>query len=399
MGSAVAAILASRLRSFLTILGVVIGVGAVVALVSLGQAATTSVERSVESLGTNLIVVTPGAFNGSSSVAAASAPITLPEEEMLAATVPAVSAMAPAATRPATLTLGNQSVTVPVEATTASAATIRNLKFVQGSFLSPIAVADMQPEVVLGALAAEDLLGSPLPRDAVGTQVDINGLPFTVTGIAAPIGQSGVSSQDETAYVPITIAQSELFGQTTLSAVFASARSPALMNVAMAEITAALSRIQELSPGAPPDFTVASQSQVLGALSAISATLTLFLGSVAAISLIVGGIGIMNIMLVSVTERTREIGVRKAVGARRRDILGQFLLEAVMLAGVGGVLGVIVGIALTRLGGRVLHVVAHTSVQAVVLALGFSLVVGIGFGIYPAVRAARLMPMQALRHE
>ena len=390
---------ANRLRALLTMLGVVIGVTAVIVLVSVGQAASARVLATVRGLGTNLLVITPGASTPQGAIPAAQAPLTLADVQALTRNAPTLSQVSPMLTRPATASLDTQSLTVTLEGVGASLAGIRNLHLAEGSFLLPEEVSTAAPDVVLGALTAEALFGSETPPGAIGTQITIDSLPFTVVGVLAPIGQAGQTSGNTVALVPVSTAENDLFGPQPLTAIFASARSPGVMNLAIGEIDASLRASQELSPTAPLDFTVSSQSQVLSALGQITGTLTLFLGSVAAVSLLVGGIGIMNIMLVAVTERTREIGVRKAVGATRANIMSQFVVEAMALSVLGGMIGTIIGASLTLFGSRALGLVARPSLSAALLAMGFSTIVGLVFGAYPALRAASLMPMQALRYE
>ena len=396
---AIRALLANRMRSFLTVLGIIIGVAAVCALVALGQGATSSVESSVEGLGTNLLTISAGGETSTGFISPSAAPISLADEQTLAKDVPAVTAMAPAITTATTLAAGTESVTVPIEATTSAITKVRTLTAAEGSFFTNQQVASGDNVLVLGAQAADDLYGSTAPPDVVGTTVMVNGLPFTVEGVLASLGSSGATNEDDVAYMPITTAMTELTGSATLSTIYASAKSQSVMNLATEEITRVLNTLEDQPADATPEFTITSQTQVLSTLSSVTSTLTTLLGAIAAISLLVGGIGIMNIMLVSVTERTREIGVRKAVGARRADILSQFVLEAVMLSVAGGIIGVLLGTALTLVGSRVLGSSATPSAEADWLALGFSAIVGIVFGAYPALRASRLMPMQALRYE
>jgi putative ABC transport system permease protein len=397
---ALRALMANRLRSLLTMLGIVIGVAAVISLVAYGQGATASVESAVEGLGSNLLIISPGAASSSGFISATQSPITLQDEQFLARSVPAVKYMAPLVSTFGSFTYGANSVSLAIDGTTAQMARVNPaLQPAAGVFLTAADVQYASSVVVLGSQAADDLFGTANPSVPVGATVSLNGIPFTVMGVLPSQGQGGGSSANDTVYMPISTVVDDVTGLTSLSSIYASAQSPSAMTMATAEIDRVLEAVQEQPAGASPDFTVTSQSQVLSTLSSVSSTLTTLLGAIAGISLLVGGIGIMNIMLVSVTERTREIGVRKAIGARRSDILAQFLLEAIFLSLAGGIIGVGLGYFTTVVGTSLLGTHGLPSGGATALALGFSVAVGVGFGIYPAIRASRLMPMQALRYE
>ncbi len=400
---------ANKLRAMLTMLGIIIGVGAVIALLSVGQGAGAAITEQVQGIGSNLVFVFPGQASNSGVRGGfgSASTLTLADANALAdrACCPAVAAVAPQYTRNAQITGGGTNTNTSVNGTTPSYLFIRNWRAASGRFIEQRDLESVARVAVLGKATAKTLFGA---QDPVGQTIKINRIPFRVIGVMQEKGGTSFfgGNQDDIVLVPITTALQRLFGTTAqtaqgaprVSAVLVSAASEKQMDVAMAQITQVLRQRHKIVYQ-QDDFTVLSQKDILGALNQITDILTIFLASIAAISLLVGGIGIMNIMLVSVTERTREIGIRKAVGARRRDILAQFLIEAITLSVTGGAIGILLGGgigALVNMTGLIKTVVAPSSVA---LAVGFSVAVGLFFGLYPAARAAGLHPIDALRYE
>ncbi|MDI7274966.1 MAG: ABC transporter permease [Anaerolineae bacterium] len=406
--SALRSLRANKVRSALTMLGIIIGVGAVVAMLSIGEGAQAAITEQIQSMGTNLLFVSPGAAWVGSIAQAAGSAQSLTYEDALAiadkANCPSVALVAPEVSLFTQIVYRNQNVNSRVSGVTADYAAVRNLKVAEGEFITPGQVNGRSAVAVLGANTAEALFAGVNP---LGQNIRVNNVTFRVIGVLAAKGGTGLGSQDDVVLVPLTTAQTRLtrralrggLGVSMISVQVANAR---LMDQAIEEISDLLRRRHRVL--FEDDFTVASQADMLSMANQITGVLTLFLGGVAAISLLVGGIGIMNIMLVSVTERTREIGIRKAVGARRRDILGQFLVEATTLSIIGGLLGIALGWAISRLiatlgaaSGTMLS--TRVSPDSVLLAVGFSIAVGLFFGVYPAARAAALRPIDALRYE
>ena len=385
----------SRLRSALTMLGVIIGVASVVALVSVGQGATAGITSQIQALGTNLLTVNPGSSTSglTNQGFGTATTLTLDDATALAA-LPGVAAVAPQVTTSQLAINGKKNTTTSIIGTTADYATIRNEELYQGSFLNDASNDAALRIAVVGATTATDL---GLTAADVGSDITIGGIPFRIVGLLQPKG--GIGNQDDAIYVPLSVAQRQFVGSgDSVRAIFVSVSDKTDVDQAKAQITALLEQ-RHGTNGTNDDFTIADQSQLLNTFASITGLLSLLLAGIASISLVVGGIGIMNIMLVSVRERTREIGIRKAIGARGRDILAQFLIEALTLSVLGGLFGIVLGIVVSALIGAVAGWGLQISALTVVAAVGFSLLVGIVFGVWPARQAARLDPIASLRYE
>jgi putative ABC transport system permease protein len=380
----------SRLRAALTMLGVIIGVASVVALVGVGQGTSTNITDRLNSLGTNLLTITPTTqdANGSTS-------LTLEDADAIVA-LDQIAGVAPEVSTNLTVTAGDESTTTTVVGTTSAYPHVRAYDVWQGSFLTDAAVDRGLRVAVLGSSTASDLGLSAADLD---TQISIGGLPFTLIGILQPKGGSGFQDPDDQVMVPVGTVQKYFVGGDSVRTIGVSVADGADMDAANAAITSLLRERHDLASSDDDDFSIFDQTQLLEAASSISGTLTLLLGGIASISLVVGGIGIMNIMLVSVRERTREIGIRKAVGARGRDILAQFLVEALTLSLLGGLIGIVIGLAVSAGIGELAGWGFAFDPTTVVVAVGFSLAVGVVFGVWPARQAARLDPINALRYE
>jgi putative ABC transport system permease protein len=396
---------ANKLRSALTMLGIIIGVAAVIALVAVGQGAQASVTQRFQSLGSNLLVVSPGAaFYGRASQGAASAQsLTNEDTQAIAQLATLVEAIAPEySIRGAQMVYGNKNTQTSALGVTPEYLTVRNWQVSRGRFIDQQDVENLAKVCALGTTVVEDLFGGNY-LDPVGKTIKINRQNYQVVGVMASKGQAGFTNEDDQVFIPLSTAQVKFggAGNTSLGSINVQVTSADMMDFAQAELRAILRARHGLSPSQTDDFTVRSQVQIMEMVQQTTGTFTILLGSIAAISLVVGGIGIMNIMLVSVTERTREIGIRRAVGAKRRDILTQFLVEAVVLSSMGGVMGVLVGWGGAQLLSRLASELLSTLVTpgSVVMALSVSVAIGLFFGIYPANRAAKLNPIEALRHE
>ena len=407
---------ANKLRSSLTMLGIVIGVGAVIALLALGEGTQAAVTEEIQSIGSNLIFIVPGSrVEGHGPMVTGNVPatLTLADAEAIATpdNVPGVLAVAPVFNNSAEVAYGSESVNTTITGTTPDYSLVRNSFPETGEFFTKQQMTTMSRVAVLGHQTAEDLFGD---SDPLGRTIKINPstgsgqsrVHFRVIGVMEEKGMGPAGNQDDAVFIPITTAQRKLFGGRAVSGmswkvstINVSLVSEDDMDAATDEIILLLRQRHKIQPGDDDDFSVMSQEDILSTLEQITDILTIFLGAIAAISLLVGGIGIMNIMLVSVTERTREIGIRKAVGAKRRDILMQFLIESVVLSVIGGLLGILLGAGIATLVERSGLLTTVVSADAVLLATGFSVAVGLFFGIYPSMRAARLHPIEALRYE
>ena len=383
-----------KLRTALTMLGIIIGVASVVALVSVAQGATAGISRQLQSLGTNLLTVSPGFTRTGATRGAIGSATTLTIADATAlSSLDGVAATAPEITTNKLVVAGSQNETARIVGTTPGYLTVFAYDMWQGSFLNQASVDNNLRVAVIGATTADNL---SLTESSIGSTIYIGGLPFELIGITQPKG--GTSATDDQVLIPLSTAHELFVGSASVSAIGISAASADQIDTVSAEITSTLETRHGITTGVD-DFTIANQAQLLGTVSSVSDVLTLLLAGIASISLLVGGIGIMNIMLVSVRERTREIGIRKAIGARGRDILSQFLVEALALSLAGGIIGIGVGVVASFAIGLYAGWGFIFNPLTVVVAVGFSLIVGIVFGVWPASQAARLDPVVALRYE
>jgi putative ABC transport system permease protein len=391
----------NRLRTGLTMLGMIIGVLAVVLMLAVGQGAQSSVNRSVASMGSNMLIILSGSTSaGGLRMGAGSTPtLTLADGEAMGK-LPSVKLVAPSFPGNAQAAYGVNNWGTQVMGVTPEFFAVREWEIDDGEIFNDADVRAQNRVTVLGSTVVTNLFGDEL---AVGKTIRIKGSPFTVVGVLTAKGQSlDGRDQDDTILVPITTAQNKLFGNRfpgTVRFISVQAQSAELMSEAEADINQLLRQRHRIQPGAEDDFSVRNLTAVAEAASGTARALSLMLGAIGSISLIVGGIGIMNIMLVSVTERTREIGIRLAIGARKRDILLQFLIEALMICVIGGLLGVAFGVLGAYVVSTTLGMEVELSSSAMLLAFGVAAGTGIFFGFYPALRAAGLRPVEALRHE
>jgi putative ABC transport system permease protein len=394
LGLALSRLGTGKLRTALTMLGVIIGVASVVALVSVAQGATKGISDRLQSLGTNLVTVSPGfTRTGATRGAIGSATtLTLSDANALVG-LAGVQAVAPELTSNKLVVAGSQNETTRIVGTTPGYLPVFAYDMWVGSFLNQASVDSNLRVAVIGATTADNL---GLTAGSIGSTIDVGGLPFELIGIMQPKG--GSTTADDQVVIPLSTAHELFIGSNSVSAIGLSATSQDAISTVSAEITSTLEQRHGITNGVD-DFTIATQAQLLGTVGSVSDVLTLLLAGIASISLLVGGIGIMNIMLVSVRERTREIGIRKAIGARGRDILSQFLVEALALSLAGGLIGIGVGVVASFGIGTYAGWGFVFNPATVVVAVGFSLIVGIVFGVWPASQAARLDPVVALRYE
>ncbi|HOX21675.1 MAG TPA: ABC transporter permease [Candidatus Paceibacterota bacterium] len=392
------ALLANKARSGLTILGIVIGIGSVIAMISVGQGAQSSIQSNIEALGSNLIMVMPGAqrsFGTQVQMQRGSAQtLTLEDAEAIAAEVDTVKAVAPQTSGRYQVTAKGTNTNTSVTGITPSYLEVRNLEIDSGSFISEQNVSKTAKVAVIGPTVSEDLFGEG--ADPVGQTIRINKINFKVIGVTKSKGGSGMTNQDDIILIPVSTAQQFLTGNKYVSTIYVSAIDQDSMTEAQNDITSLLLSRHNVSVA---DFSIMNQSDIIASASSITNTLTILLGAIAGISLVVGGIGIMNMMLTTVTERTREIGLRKAIGAKKKDISSQFLVEAVMLTFIGGIVGIVLGWVLAWGVSYFGSITTKVSITSILLAVGVSAAIGIIFGYYPARKASKLNPIEALRYE
>lgn len=399
VGIALEGLRANKLRSILTMLGIIIGVGAVIAMISIGMGVRDKVQNSIASLGSNLIIITPGATSpsGVRLAAGSNTTITNKDSQAIAREVLGVNLVAPSVSKQYQIVYGNKNWTTTVQGTTPEYADVRNYELGNGSFFTNQDVDTRARFAVIGNTVSENLFGEISP---IGQMIRINKAPFKVIGVLKSKGQSaGGMDQDDMVLVPLTTAQERLLGITYLHTISVQAVDGDVINQVQEDITTLLRTRHKLTADKPDDFTVRNLAAVMATAEETTGTITLLLGNIAAISLLVGGIGIMNIMLVSVTERTREIGIRKALGATYHNILLQFLIEAIVIGVTGGVIGIALGVGAAYAISAIAGWNTVISFTAIVIAFAFSILIGLFFGIYPARKAALLDPIDALRYE
>jgi putative ABC transport system permease protein len=401
---ALSALRANRMRSSLTMLGVVIGVAAVIAMVSVGAGATQRISQQIQSIGSNLIIVMPGSLTSNGIRLGSGAGQSLTEDDAAAIReeCPSVAAAAPIVRTGAQVMAGNNNWATVIYGTTPDYLLIRDYQISDGQAFGEPELDSAAKVALIGQTVAEQLFGTAEP---VGKSFRIRNVPFTVSGVLAPKGQSpGGQDQDDVVIIPLSTAKRQVTGANMANArsvgsIMVQAISPKATATAVTEVQALLRQRHHTQQGQDDDFTVRNLSEMLEAQEASAQIMALLLGAIASVSLIVGGIGIMNIMLVSVTERTKEIGIRRALGARNADILTQFLVEAITLSALGGVVGIGLGAGASWIIARVSDWSVLLSPGAIVLAFTFSALVGMFFGWYPARKAAHLDPVVALRYE
>lgn len=391
----------NKMRTGLAMLGIIIGIGSVIALMSIGQSTQKAIQSRIQSLGSNLLTISPssqrsGAVRGAANVTT----LTLKDAEAIASSeeITTVKYVSPEYSGRSQIVTGENNTNTSIIGVKSIYLDVHNLDIALGSFITESQVSSIAKVAVLGPTVVEDLFGDA-SYDAIGETIRIGSQNFTIIGITEAKGGSGMGNQDSQVYVPLSTAQKQLFGVNYLTSIAVEAKNAEVMDQAVNEIGYLLMAQHKISDTAKIDFRIMNQEDLLSTVTEVSGTMTALLSGIAAISLIVGGIGIMNIMLVTVTERTREIGLRKALGAKKKTIITQFLTESAILTFVGGIIGIVVGIAASFVYSRMSSSIFTISSTSVVLAFVVSVAIGILFGWYPARRASNLQPIEALRYE
>lgn len=401
ISEAISTLRVNKMRTGLAILGIIIGIGSVIALVSLGQASQLSVTNQIQSLGANLLTVNPGSQNSGAVRGAFGGGTTLTNNDAKAIenskTITTINAVSPEVQRRAQVTTGKNNTNTQIVGATETYAGVHKITIASGIFITQRDVDNISKVAVLGPQVVTDLFGEG--TNPVGQSIRINGQSLRVIGITTSKGGSGFQNQDDIVFVPLTTAQKQLFGINYLSSIAIEAKSQDVMTETQNQVGYLLLEEHKLTDPTQADFSIFSQNDILNTASQVTGTFTLLLSGIAAISLLVGGIGIMNIMLVTVTERTREIGLRKALGAKKKTIVTQFLVEAIILTIAGGIFGMFLGIGISYFVSSAMSLPFTLSPSSIALAIGVSGAIGIIFGWYPAKQAANLQPIEALRYE
>jgi len=392
---ALKSLLANKLRSFLAMLGIIIGVGAVISMLAIGAGAKKQIMTRISAMGTNILIVSPGQ-EGFHGVRSAEDNLTLDDAEVLMNSVPAIQQISPVVRGNAQLKFSNKNARTEIMGTAMTFASIRNYQVEKGRFFAEAEVENMARVVVLGPQTAENL--GILDTD-IGQVIKLKGISFKVIGILKEKGNQGWFNPDDQALIPFTTAMKVVFGLENIREIDIQASPGVDLSKVENDVSVVLRKQHKLRPEQENNFHVRNQADIIETASEFNKTFTMLLGSIASISLLVGGIGIMNIMLVTVTERTREIGVRKAIGAKDRDILRQFLIESLIMSSIGGMIGVAAGIGSSLIIDKVSEFATNIELPGIILALSFAMIVGVFFGYYPARRAAMLDPIKSLYYE
>ncbi len=395
------AIIVNKARSGLTILGIIIGIGSVIAMVSIGQGAQNSIEASIQSIGSNLILIMPGAQRGAgvqvSAGRGSATTLTLEDANAIEKEITLIKAIAPEVSKRYQITAKGKNTNTQVIGAVRNYPQVRNIQIDIGSFVSDQNIRSISKVAVIGPTTRDDLFGQDV--DPIGQSIRVNKIDFKIIGVTKAKGGSGFSNQDDVIFIPISTAQRFLTGNDSVTTISVEANDQNSMAEIQQQITALLLQRHNISDAQLADFQILNQQDIVQTASSVTDTFTILLASIAGISLIVGGIGIMNMMLTNVTERTREIGLRKAIGAKKKDISLQFLTESVMLTFFGGAAGILLGWILAWGVTQFTSIPTSISLFSVLLAFGVSAAIGIIFGYYPARRAAGFNPIEALRYE